>query len=149
MSIKEKLNEDLKKALKEGKKERLSVIRMAKAAIINEEKDRMHELNDDEVIEVISREVKKRKDAKEEYERLGRSDKADELQREIEILQEYLPLQLTEEELEEIVKKTITEIGAKDLKDLGMVMKAVLPQVKGRADGKTVNAIVKKLLQSQ
>ena len=149
MSIKEKLNEDLKKALKEGKKERLSVIRMAKAAIINEEKDRMHELNDDEVIEVISREVKKRKDAKEEYERLGRSDKADELQREIEILQEYLPLQLTEEELEEIVKKTISEIGAKDLKDLGMVMKAVLPQVKGRADGKAVNAIVKKLLQSQ
>ncbi|KXG78514.1 hypothetical protein AN618_02700 [Fervidicola ferrireducens] len=149
MSIKEKLNEDLKKALKEGKKERLSVIRMAKAAIINEEKDRMHELNDDEVIEVISREVKKRKDAKEEYERLGRSDKADELQREIEILQEYLPLQLTEEELEEIVKKTISEIGAKDLKDLGMVMKAVLPQVKGRAEGKAVNAIVKKLLQSQ
>ncbi|MDN5330989.1 MAG: uncharacterized protein PWP45_214 [Tepidanaerobacteraceae bacterium] len=149
MSIKEKLNEDLKKALKEGQKERLSVIRMAKAAIIKEEKDRMHELNDDEAIEVISREVKKRKEAKEEYERLGRSDKADELQREIEILQEYLPLQLTEEELEEIVKKTISEIGAKDLKDLGMVMKAVLPQVKGRADGKAVNAIVKKLLQSQ
>lgn len=149
MSIKEKLNEDLKKALKEGKKERLSVIRMTKAAIINEEKALMHELNDDEVIEVISREVKKRKDAKEEYERLGRGDKADELQREIEILQEYLPLQLTEEELEEIIKKTISEIGAKDLKDLGMVMKAVLPQVKGRADGKAVNAIVKKLLQSQ
>jgi hypothetical protein len=149
LSIKEKLNEDLKKALKEGKKERLSVIRMTKAAIINEEKALMHELNDDEVIEVISREVKKRKDAKEEYERLGRGDKADELQREIEILQEYLPLQLTEEELEEIIKKTISEIGAKDLKDLGMVMKAVLPQVKGRADGKAVNAIVKKLLQSQ
>lgn len=149
MSIKEKLNEDLKKALKEGKKERLSVIRMTKAAIINEEKALMHELNDDEVIEVISREVKKRKDAKEEYERLGRGDKADELQREIEILQEYLPLQLTEEELEEIIKKTISEIGAKDLKDLGMVMKAVLPQVKGRADGKTVNSIAKKLLQSQ
>ncbi|MCF6095926.1 GatB/YqeY domain-containing protein [Thermovorax subterraneus] len=149
MSIKEKLNEDLKKALKEGKKERLSVIRMTKAAIINEEKALMHELNDDEVIEVISREVKKRKDAKEEYERLGRGDKADELQREIEILQEYLPLQFTEEELEEIIKKTISEIGAKDLKDLGMVMKAVLPQVKGRADGKTVNSIAKKLLQSQ
>ncbi|SHM05741.1 hypothetical protein SAMN05660826_00095 [Caldanaerovirga acetigignens] len=149
MSIKAKLNEDLKKALKEGKKERLSVIRMAKAAIINEEKAVMHELNDDEVIEVISREVKKRKDAKEEYERLGRGDKAVELQREIEILQEYLPLQLTEGELEEIIKKTISEIGAKDLKDLGMVMRAVLPQVKGRADGKTVNAIAKKLLQSQ
>ncbi|MFO7152222.1 MAG: GatB/YqeY domain-containing protein [Bacillota bacterium] len=147
MSIKEKLNEDLKRALKEGKKERLSVIRMAKAAIINEEKARIHELSDDEVVEVLSREVKKRKDAKEEYERLGRGDKAEELQREIEVLQEYLPQQLSEEELEKIIKETIEEIGAKDLKDLGMVMKAVLPKVKGRADGKAVNALVKKLLQ--
>lgn len=147
MSIKEKLNEDLKRALKEGKKERLSVIRMAKAAIINEEKARIHELSDDEVLEVLSKEVKKRKDAKEEYERLGRGDKAEELQREIEVLQEYLPQQLSEEELEKIIKETIEEIGAKDLKDLGMVMKAVLPKVKGRADGKAVNALVKKLLQ--
>jgi len=147
LSIKEKLNEDLKRALKEGKKERLSVIRMAKAAIINEEKARIHELSDDEVVEVLSREVKKRKDAKEEYERLGRGDKAEELQREIEVLQEYLPQQLSEEELEKIIKETIEEIGAKDLKDLGMVMKAVLPKVKGRADGKAVNALVKKLLQ--
>ncbi|MCG0274757.1 MAG: GatB/YqeY domain-containing protein [Thermosediminibacteraceae bacterium] len=148
MSIKERLNEDLKKALKEGEKQRLSVIRMAKAAIINEEKNRMHELNDDEVIEVLSREVKKRREAKEEYERLGRRDAAEELEREIKILQEYLPLQLTEEELEKIVRETIEEIGANSLKDMGKVMSTVLPRVKGRADGRTVNAIVKRLLQN-
>ncbi|ADL07678.1 GatB/YqeY domain-containing protein [Thermosediminibacter oceani] len=147
MSIKDVLNEDMKRALKEGQKERLSVIRMARAAIVNEEKNRMHELNDEEVIEVLAREVKKRRDAKEEYERLGRVDVAEELEREINILSSYLPLQLTEEELEEIVRQTIFEVGANSIKDMGRVMSAVLPRVKGRADGRAVNAIVKKLLQ--
>ncbi|TYP54977.1 GatB/YqeY domain-containing protein [Thermosediminibacter litoriperuensis] len=147
MSIKDVLNEDMKRALKEGQKERLSVIRMARAAIVNEEKDRMHELSDEEVIEVLSREVKKRRDAKEEYERLGRRDVAEELEREINILLSYLPQQLTEEELEEIVRQTIFEVGANSIKDMGRVMSAVLPRVKGRADGRAVNAIVKKLLQ--
>ncbi|MGB9813258.1 MAG: GatB/YqeY domain-containing protein [Thermovenabulum sp.] len=147
MSIKDVLNEDMKRALKQGEKEKLSVIRMARAAIINEEKNRMHELDDNEVIEVLSREVKKLKENKEEYERLNRPDAAAQLEREIEILLSYLPQQLTEEEIEEIARQIIYEIGANSIKDMGKVMNAIMPKVKGRADGRVVNQIVKKLLE--
>jgi hypothetical protein len=137
----------MKIALKEGQKERLSVIRMAKSAILYAEKERMHELDDGEIIEVLSREVKKRKDDMAEYERLGKKDVAESLAREIDILLSYLPQQLTDDEVEEIVRQTIFEIGANSLKDMGKVMNAVMPKVKGRADGRVVNTIVKKLLQ--
>jgi hypothetical protein len=137
----------MKIALKEGQKERLSVIRMAKSAILYAEKERMHELDDGEIIEVLSREVKKRKDDMAEYERLGKKDVAESLGREIDILLSYLPQQLTDDEVEEIVRQTIFEIGANSLKDMGKVMNAVMPKVKGRADGRVVNTIVKKLLQ--
>jgi len=147
LSIKDVLNEDMKRALKQGEKEKLSVIRMARAAIINEEKNRMHELDDNEVIEVLSREVKKLKENKEEYERLNRPDAAAQLEREIEILLSYLPQQLTEEEIEEIARQIIYEIGANSIKDMGKVMNAIMPKVKGRADGRVVNQIVKKLLE--
>lgn len=147
MSLKDVLNRDMKIALKEGQKERLSVIRMAKSAILYAEKERMHELDDGEIIEVLSREVKKRKDDMAEYERLGKKDVAESLGREIDILLSYLPQQLTDDEVEEIVRQTIFEIGANSLKDMGKVMNAVMPKVKGRADGRVVNTIVKKLLQ--
>jgi hypothetical protein len=137
----------MKIALKEGQKERLSVIRMAKSAILYAEKERMHELDDGEIIEVLSREVKKRKDDMAEYERLGKKDVAESLGREIDILLSYLPQQLTDDEVEEIVRQTIFEIGANSLKDMGKVMNVVMPKVKGRADGRVVNTIVKKLLQ--
>ncbi|MGB9839233.1 GatB/YqeY domain-containing protein [Thermovenabulum sp.] len=146
MSIKDVLTEDMKRALKEGEKEKLSVIRMARAAILNEEKDRLHELDDSEVIEVLSREVKKLRENKEEYERLNRPDVAAQLEREIDILLSYLPQQLTEEEIEEIARQVIYEIGANSIKDMGRVMTAIMPKVKGRADGRVVNQIVKKLL---
>lgn len=147
MSLKDVLNRDMKIALKEGQKERLSVIRMAKSAILYAEKERMHELDDGEIIEVLSREVKKRKDDMAEYERLGKKDVAESLGREIDILLSYLPQQLTDDEVEEIVRQTIFEIGANSLKDMGKVMNVVMPKVKGRADGRVVNTIVKKLLQ--
>ncbi|KYO65166.1 GatB/YqeY domain-containing protein [Thermovenabulum gondwanense] len=147
MSIKDVLTEDMKRALKEGEKEKLSVIRMARAAILNEEKNRLHELDDGEVIEVLSREVKKLRENKEEYERLNRPDVAAQLEREIDILLSYLPQQLTEEEIEEIARQVIYETGANSVKDMGRVMTAIMPKVKGRADGRVVNQIVKKLLE--
>ncbi|HHW01544.1 MAG TPA: GatB/YqeY domain-containing protein [Thermoanaerobacterales bacterium] len=147
MSIKDVLNQDMKAALKEGDKDRLSVIRMARSAILYAEKERLHELDDGEVIEVLSREVKKLKDDRDEFERLGRTEQAQKLGQEIDILMSYLPQQLTDDEVEEIVRQTIFEVGANSVKDMGRVMSAIMPKVKGRADGRVVNTIVKKLLQ--
>lgn len=147
MSIKDVLNQDMKAALKEGDKDRLSVIRMARSAILYAEKERLHELDDGEVIEVLSREVKKLKDDRDEFERLGRTEQAQKLGQEIDILMSYLPQQLTDDEVEEIVRQTIFEVGANSAKDMGRVMSAIMPKIKGRADGRVVNALVKKLLQ--
>ncbi|MDI3481145.1 MAG: uncharacterized protein PWQ97_800 [Tepidanaerobacteraceae bacterium] len=147
MSIKDMLNRDMKAALKEGDKDRLSVIRMARSAILYAEKERLHELNDGEVIEVLSREVKKLKDDRDEFERLGRIEQAQKLGQEIEILMSYLPQQLSDDELEKLVRQTIIEVGAKSAKDMGRVMSAIMPKIRGRADGRAVNALVKKLLQ--
>ncbi len=147
MSIKDMLNRDMKAALKQGEKQRLSVIRMARSAVLYAEKDRLHELDDEEVTEVLSREVKRRKDEMNEYERLGRSDIARDLKYEIEVLLSYLPQQLSDDEAEEIVRQTIFEVGANSIKDIGKVMSAVMPKVKGRADGKVISTLVKKLLQ--
>jgi hypothetical protein len=147
MSIKDVLNQDMKAALKEGQKDRLSVIRMAKSAILYAEKERLHELDDGEVIEVLSREIKKLKDDRDEFERLGRTEQAQKLGQEIDILMSYLPQQLTDDEVEEIVRQTIFEVGANSVKDMGKVMSAIMPKVKGRADGRVVNTLVKKLLQ--
>jgi len=147
MSIKDMLNQDMKAALKAGEKDRLSVIRMAKSAILYAEKEKLHELNDEEVIEVLFKEVKKRKQDIEEYRRLGKEEVAKSLEQEVAILSSYLPQPLTEEELEKIIRQTISEVGANSLKDMGKVMGAVLPKVKGRADGSLVNSLVKKLLQ--
>lgn len=141
------LNRDMKAALKQGEKQRLSVIRMARSAVLYAEKDRLHELDDEEVVEVLSREVKKRKDDIDEYERLGRNDIARELKYETEVLLSYLPQQLSDDEVEEIVRQTIFEVGANSVKDIGKVMSAVMPKVKGRADGSVINTLVKKLLQ--
>jgi len=147
MSIKDMLNEDMKAALKAGEKERLSVIRMAKSAIVYAEKEKLHQLNDEEIIEVLFREVKKRKQDIEEYRRLGKEEVAKSLEQEVAILYSYLPQPLSTEELVNIIRQTISEVGAKDLKDMGKVMSAIMPKVKGRADGSLVNSLVKKLLQ--
>ena len=147
MSIKDMLNQDMKAALKAGEKDRLSVIRMAKSAILYAEKEKLHELNDEEVIEVLFKEVKKRKQDIEEYRRLGKEEVAKSLEQEVAILSSYLPQPLTQEELEEIVRQTITEVGANGLKDMGKVMGAIMPKIKGRADGGLVNSLVKKFLQ--
>lgn len=147
MSLKDMLNDDMKIALKSGDKDRLSVIRMAKSAIVYAEKEKCHELNDEEVAEVLLKEIKKRRNDISEYERLGKSEVVESLKKEIEVLSNYLPQQLTAEELEEIVRQSVSEIGATSIKDMGKVMGTVMSKIKGRADGSLVSETVKKFLQ--
>lgn len=147
MSIKDMLTRDMKLALKQGEKGKLSTIRMARSAILYAEKAKGKELDEDEIIEVLFREAKIRKNDAAEYERLGKMDVAEELQKEVEILQSYLPQMLTADEIEDILRQTIAEVGANSPKDLGKVMGAVMPKLKGRADGKLVSNLAYKLLQ--
>lgn len=146
MSLKEQLLQDMKNAMKERDEIRKNTVQMARAAILQIEKDNKVTLDDDGVIDVIAKEVKKRRDALPDYERSGRQDLIDRLKSEIEVLLKYLPEQLTEEELEAIVCQTVQEVGASSPKDMGKVMQAVKPKVKGRADGKMISTIVKKIL---
>lgn len=146
MTLKERIQEDLKTAMKSRDQLRLSVIRLAKAAITNLEIARGHELTDPETLEVLAKESKQRNDAINEYEKAGRNDIVNTLKEEIKILQEYLPAQLSEAEISQLVKETIAELGATSKKEMGKVMSALMPKTKGRADGKIVNQIVNSLL---
>lgn len=146
MSLKDRLLEDMKTAMKEKDLVRKNTVQMARAAVLQVEKDERITLDDDGVLEVIAKEVKKRKSALPEYEKSGRQDLIDNLNRELEILQSYLPQQLSEQELEGIVKETIQDVGASSMKDMGKVMAAIMPKVRGRADGKIINMLVKKIL---
>ncbi|MGE5473344.1 MAG: GatB/YqeY domain-containing protein [Ignavibacteriales bacterium] len=147
MSLKEKLLEDMKTAMKEKDQVRKDTVTMVRSAILQVEKDNKLTLDEEGILEVIAKEVKKRRDTLPEYEKSNRVDLIDNLKKEIEILLAYLPEQLSEQELEEIVKQTITETGASSIKDMGKLMQTVLAKVKGRADGKMVNLIAKKYLQ--
>jgi len=146
MSLKERLLEDMKAAMRDKDIIRKNTIQMARSAVLQVEKDNKVTLDDDGIIEVLAKEVKKRRDSLPEYEKSGRQDLIDNLKVEIDVLLQYLPQQLTEEELEVIVKDVIQETGATSPKDIGKVMQSVLPTVKGRADGKMINQIVKKYL---
>jgi len=146
MSLKERLLEDMKIAMKEKDTIAKNAIQMARAAVLQVEKDSRTTLDDDGIIEVIAKEVKKRRDAIPEYEKSERLDLIENLKKEIDVLLKYLPQQLTEEELETIVKQAVEETGAVSVKDIGKVMQSVMPKVKGRAKGKMVNQIVKRLL---
>ena len=146
MSIKEQLKQDLVEAMKAKDTIRKNTVQMARAGILQVEKDQRIELDDNGVIEVLAREVKKRKDVLPDYEKSGRTDLVADLNREIEVLMAYLPEQMSEAEVEEIVKAAIAETGASGMKEMGKVMAAVMPNTKGRADGKLVNTLVKKLL---
>lgn len=146
MTLKERLQDDLKTAMKSKDTLRLSVIRLAKAAMMNLEIARGHELSDQEVIEVLAKEAKQRVDSIPEYEKAGRNDIVENLRHEIQIVQEYLPAQLSEAELRMIIQETITAVGATSKKELNKVMPALMPKVKGRADGKLVNQIVNSIL---
>lgn len=146
MSIKERLQEDWKQALKAKDKFRADTITMAKAAVLLVEKTNGTKLDDDHVIEILAKEVKQRREALVEFEKGNRQDLVDATNAEIEILLSYLPQQLTGDEIYEIVKKAADEVGANSIKDIGKVMAAVSPQIKGRADGRQVSEVVKKYL---
>ena len=125
---------------------RKNVVQMVRAGILQVEKDKHIELNDDQIIEIIAKESKKRKDALADYEKSGRQDLIDEIKEEIEILAEYLPKQLSVEEVEKIVKEVIGEVGATSMKDMGKVMKSAKEKIGASSDGRTINEVVKKLL---
>lgn len=147
MTLKQKLQEDLKTSMKNKDTLRKSVITLIKSSIKQVEVDKRIELNDDDVIDIISKQLKQRNDSLEQFLDAGREDLVEETRSEIEVLKEYLPQQLSEEELNEIVKQTISEVGATSMKDMGKIMSVIKPKTKGRADGKLINKLVKENLQ--
>lgn len=149
MSIKDQLTADMKQAMKgrEAGKLRLAVIRMVRANIKNVEINDKRELNDDEVLAVLMKEVKMRQDSLEEFEKAGRDELVAQAKEEIAILKKYLPEALSDDELKAIVAGVVAEVGATTMKDMGKVMPAVMAKTKGRADGKRINAIVRDLLK--
>lgn len=144
--MKKKLLEDLKEAMKDKNEIKKNAIQMARAGILQIEKDKGIELSDEQIIELIAKEVKKRKDSIADYERGGREDLVAQIKEEISYLEVYLPKQLTKEEIEEKVKVIIANVGATTMKDMGMVMKAAKEEMGASADGKTINEVVKSLL---
>ncbi|HZG55858.1 GatB/YqeY domain-containing protein [Paenibacillus sp.] len=146
MNLNERLNEDMKALMKSGDKFALGVVRMLRSAVKNAEIDARKTLGDEEVLDILTREVKQRRDALQEFEKAGRDDLADQAKAELEVIQRYMPQPLTEEELAKIVEETISEVGAASKAEMGKVMSALMPKVKGRADGKQVNAAVQRLL---
>lgn len=148
MSLKAQLMEDMKAAMKakEAGKQKLAVIRMVRSAIRQSEIDGKKELDDNDVVALISKEVKMRRDSIEEFKKGNRQDLVDQTEAEIAVLMPYLPKQMSEDEVRELVREAIAATGASTPKDMGKVMKELMPKVKGHADGKMVNTIVKELL---
>lgn len=176
MRLREKIQKDFQQALKEKKEKEVSVLRMLKAAIFNKEKEKRYKivkerkeiaieelkkesplakelekesfLTDEEIIEVISREIKKRKEAILEFEKGKREDLVKKEKEEIKILERYSPPQLSEKEIRELVAETIKRLGVKETKEMGRVMAEIMPKVKGKAEGSLVSKIVREMLSN-
>ena len=148
MGLRDQIPEDLKSALREKKSLELSVLRMLQASIKNREIDNKGGLDDEQVVQVVASEIKKRRDAVEEFIKVNREDAAETEKQEIEILMKYMPEQLSEDEITSKVREIIANSGAGGIKDLGMVMKPVMSELKGKADGKLINQIVRKELEN-
>ena len=144
--LKEKLMEDLKISMREKNNLRKNTIQMVRAAILQIEKDKGIEVDDNKILEIIAKEVKSKKDALADFEKGGREDLIAQTNQEIEVLQEYLPKQLTHDELVEKIKEVIAKVGATSIKDMGAVMKEAKAQIGTAADGKSINEVVKELL---
>ncbi len=148
MGLKEQIPRDLKNALRNKNTLELSVLRMLQSALKNKEIDnKKEELTDEGVISVVGAEIKKRRDAVREFEKVNRPDAADQEKAEIEILMKYMPQQMSDEEIRAAVKNAIDQTQAQSMKDIGKVMKALMPVVKGKADGQVVNKVVKEELE--
>ena len=146
MSLKERLQEDWKQALKAKDKFRADTISTARAAVLHVEKTDGIKIDDEQVIEILAREVKQRREAVLEFEKGNRQDLVDKSNDEIEILLGYLPQQLTEEEILVMIQEAAVEVGANSIKEMGRVMQVLAPRVKGRADGKLVSQMVREHL---
>ncbi len=145
--MKEKLLEELKIAMRDKDELRKNTITMLRAAILQIEKDDKKELTDDEIMVVVSKEVKKRKESIEEFKKASRDDLAENTQKEIEILSKYLPEQLSEEDVKKIITEAIDKLGVTEMKDMGKVMGEVRPKTAGKADGKLVSDLVRSMLK--
>lgn len=147
MSLQEKISEDLAKAMKSGDKTRVDTLRMIRAQLIEfSKRGADHNITPEDEISILTSAAKKRKEAIEEFRKANRLEMVEKEESELKIIQEYLPKQLTEEEIKEIIKKYITETGASGQKDFGKVMPLVMKELKGKADGKLVQNLVKELL---
>ena len=148
VSLQERLIAEMKEAMRKGDRTKVSVIRFLRSAIGYEEIDKRHTLDDQEVAEVIFRQVKQRRESIEQFGKGGRRDLVEKEQVELEHLQLYLPAELTHEELREMALRVMTEVGAQGLQDKGKVMGRLMSQVEGKADGSQVNEMVAELLSS-
>ena len=146
MTLSEKINNDLKEAMKNKDAFKLGVIRMVKGAMQLAKKSPREELSDDDVINVLSKQIKMRREAIEQFEKAGRTDLVEQNKKEIEILSSYMPEALSDEELNKILDKVFDEIKPTSSKDMGLVMKTVTPLVKGKADMSLVSKLIKERL---
>ncbi len=144
--LKEKLMDDLKNSMKNKNEIRKNTVQMVRAAILQIEKDKGIQVEDDKILEIIAKEVKTKKDALKDFEKAQRQDLIDQTNKEIEILQEYLPKQLTKEEIKEKLEKIISDLGATSMKDMGAIMKEAKSQMGASADGKTINEVAKEIM---
>ena len=154
MSLVNQIKENLNSALKQKRDLEVSVLRQILAAVLNAEKDKMFrlgkeemvDLTEEEIISILSSEAKKRRESIMEFSKGGRQDLVEKENEELEIIKKYLPEQMSEKELQKIIEEAIKDTGAKEIKDMGKVMAALMPKVRGRADGSLVSKIVKELL---
>lgn len=146
MSLEKQLLEDMNKALKAGDKVRLETIRGLRAQLKNAQIAKGDNLSEEEIVQVLSGAAKKRRESIEQFRAVGRSDRADTEQQELEIIQTYLPKQLSEDEIREIITSVFEKVQPTSMKDMGRIMGVLMPRVKGRADGKLVQQIVKEKL---
>ena len=144
--LKEKLLEDLKISMRDKNVVRKNTVQMIRAAILQIEKDTGSVVDDEKIIDIITKEMKKKKDAMADFEKAARQDLIDQTNEEMKVLEEYLPKQLSREEIKEVVSKVISDVGATSMKDMGIVMKESKSAIGAGADGKTINEIVKELL---
>jgi len=146
MGLEERLVEEMKQAMKSNEKLRLSTIRLIRTALKNKEIELRKKLDDDEIMKVIHGMVRKSDESIEQFKAGGRADLVEKETKEVEILKSFLPQSLSEEEIRKIIDETIQETQASSLKDLGKVMKSVMPKLTGKADGKLINQLVKERL---
>ncbi len=143
MSVLDQLNQDMKAAMKAKDKAKLKTIRMLKASLQNEKLAKQDDLTEQEELDILAREKKQRLDSLQEFKQAGRDDLVDEVEEELTIVAEYLPEPLSDDEVKEIVQSVIDSVNASGMQDMGKVMGAVMPKVKGRADGNFVSEVVK------